>query len=149
MKNFSFSLDKVLSFKKQVESSVRNEHAIAAREVFAQETFIEELEVEHERQIEAFRKEQIAGCDVARFRSYEDYLSLAQQRINREMDVLKGLREIEVEKRQKVIEAKTETSSLEKLKGKKREEYDKMVQKVEEQFIDEFVSNTMSTIKRE
>lgn len=149
MKNFSFSLDKVLSFKKQVESSVRNEHAIAAREVFAQETFIKELEVEHERQIEAFRKEQIAGCDVARFRSYEDYLSLAQQRINREMDVLKDLREIEVEKRQKVIEAKTETSSLEKLKGKKREEYDKMVQKVEEQFIDEFVSNTMSTIKRE
>lgn len=148
MKRFSFSLDKVLSYKRQVENSVRNEHAIAVREVFTQEAFIEQLEQEHRTQIDAFRKEQAAGCNIARFRTYEDYLSLAQQRINRERQVLASLKEVEVEKRQKVIEAKTETSSIEKLKEKKRQEYDKAEQKAEEQFIDEFVSNSMSACNR-
>ena len=43
-------------------------------------------------------------------------------------------------KRSEVVEAKKETSSIDKLKEKKFKEYEKAVQKEEEQFIEEFVA---------
>lgn len=141
MKKFSFSLDKVLRYKIQVENSVRNEHAIAAQAVFRQEDFINSLETELCGQIEAFKKEREMGCTINRFRTYEDYLSRAQQRINAELEILEGLVKVEEAKRAEVIKAKTETSSIEKLKEKKQIEYDKAEQKAEEQLIEEFVSN--------
>ena len=148
MKQFSFSLDKVLSYKRQVENSIRNEHAQAIQAVYKQEAFIEELELDHKKYRAAFHKEREAGCDIARFRTYEDYLSLAQQRINRELEVLESLKKAEEEKRNEVIRAKTETSSIEKLKEKKKLEYEKAAQKAEEQFIEEFVSNASAACNR-
>ena len=46
------------------------------------------------------------------------------------------------------MEARKETASIEKLKEKKRAQYDKEVQKDEERFIEEFVSNK-SAVERE
>lgn len=141
MKKFSFSLDKVLRYKIQVENSIRNEHARMVQAVFKQEEVIAALEEDHRKHRESFKKEQEYGCSISRFRTYEDYLSLAQQRINGELEKLEILKKEEEEKRAEVIKAKTETSSIEKLKEKKKEEYDKASQKAEEQFIEEFVSN--------
>ena len=45
------------------------------------------------------------------------------------------------------MEAKKETSSIDKLKEKKRQEYDKVVQKEEEQFIEEFVATQSAMAK--
>ena len=50
-------------------------------------------------------------------------------------------------KRNEVVEAKKETSSIDKLKEKKRQEYDKVVQKEEEQFIEEFVATQSAMAK--
>ena len=52
-------------------------------------------------------------------------------------------------KREEMVAAKVETSSFEKLKEKKQLEYDKEAAKKEEQFIDEFVSNTANSARRE
>ena len=49
-------------------------------------------------------------------------------------------RKREEKKRSEVVEAKQETSSIDKLKEKKLKEYEKAVQKQEELFIEEFVS---------
>ena len=45
-------------------------------------------------------------------------------------------------KRLEVVEAKKDTSSIEKLREKKLDSYNKAVQKSEEAMIDEFVSTT-------
>ena len=62
--------------------------------------------------------------------------------IQRETLRLEALREAEEKKREEVVEAKKETSSIEKLKERKLEDYNKAVLKSDEQFIEEFVSST-------
>ena len=57
---------------------------------------------------------------------------------------METLRKEEEAKRQEVVEAKKETSSLDKLKEKKLDLYNKSVQKAEEILIDEFVSSARS-----
>ena len=55
---------------------------------------------------------------------------------------LEELRRQEEAKRLEVVAAKQDTSSIEKLKEKKLDSYNKAVQKSEEAMIDEFVSTT-------
>ena len=54
---------------------------------------------------------------------------------------LEELRRQEEAKRQEVVDAKIDTSSIEKLREHKLEDYNKAVQKAEENLIDEFVSS--------
>ena len=61
-------------------------------------------------------------------------------KIRKKYEELAKLREKEEAKRSEVVEAKKETSSIDKLKEKKFKEYEKAVQKEEEQFIEEFVA---------
>ncbi|MPN20524.1 hypothetical protein SDC9_167903 [bioreactor metagenome] len=63
--------------------------------------------------------------------------------IQREKRHLEVLQKREEEKRAEVVEVKIETSTLEKLKEKKLEQYNKEVQKSEELFIEEFVSRNL------
>ena len=77
------------------------------------------------------------------FRSvfYETGLRVLERDIQRETDKLNALRKKEEKKRQEVVDAKIDTSSIEKLKEHKLEDYNKAVQKAEESLIDEFVSS--------
>jgi flagellar FliJ protein len=62
--------------------------------------------------------------------------------IQRETDRLEELRCQEERKRAEVVEAKKETASLEKLREKKLDLYNKEAAKAEERFLEEFVSTT-------
>lgn len=145
MKKFSFQLDKVLSYKMQVESSLRGEYARAVQASADQELLIEKLRktcLENERKMDEEKKKE---CVISELLVYTQFIENISNRIKREEGILEMLREIEEEKRQAVIEAKTETASISKLKEKKRMEYDKMVQKEEERLVEEFVVNTMAS----
>ena len=65
-----------------------------------------------------------------------------------EREVLERLEERKEQKRKEVVAAKTETSSIELLKDKKMAQYQYQVQKSEELFIEEFVSNVRSKALR-
>jgi flagellar FliJ protein len=67
-----------------------------------------------------------------------------QQRILYEEGTLLKLKKKEEHKRNEVVEARKEKASIEKLKEKKLDQYNKEVLRSEELFIEEFVSNTMS-----
>ena len=82
-----------------------------------------------------FRGENAGIC-----RNYVDALRAVEGEIQRETDRLEELRRQEERKRAEVVEAKKETSSIEKLKERKLEDYNKAVLKSDEQFIEEFVS---------
>ena len=71
---------------------------------------------------------------------YQTGLRSIEREIQRETEKLEALRAKEEEKRAQVVEAKKETSSIEKLREKKLDAYQKEAAKSEEIFIEEFVS---------
>ena len=141
MKKFFFSLDTVLSYKEQVLDNLRGEHARAIARVRQCEQEIQELEQMHKECVAEFEMRKVRGMSIADMRGYENYLEALGLKIRQKQEQLVKLQEEEEKKREQVVEAKKETSSITKLKEKKQAEYDKMIQKQEELFIEEFVSN--------
>lgn len=141
MKKFSFSLERVLSYKEQTEQNLRNEHGQAVRKVQEKEGEIDALEktfAEYKNGRESWIKTNIS---ISRMKNYEAYLSFLIERIASEKQKLKQLKKEEEKKREDVIEAKKETSSIQMLKDKKRQEYTGLMRKQEEREVEEFVSN--------
>ncbi len=147
MKKFSFALDKVLSYKRQYDESVRSEHAAILHKVTQQEEKIARLwekDGETRREMDEVKK---AGCIILQIRTYESYLDYLQKEIANEQRILDVLRVREEEKRQELIKAKTDTKSIDKLKEKKLEEYRYEVAKEQEQLVEEFVNHELSVAR--
>ena len=85
------------------------------------------------------RKQQ--GMTIADAVGYDLMLRVQEKEIEKANDELRVRKRAEESKRKEVIHAKTDKATIEKLKEKKYQLYQKAVQKSEEQFIDEFVSN--------
>lgn len=147
MKKFFFALDTVLSYKEQVLDGLKAEHARILAKVRECERAIEELEQLHRECTAKFREEKMNGIKISEIHTYENYLEALGLKIRQKYEQLEKLQKKEEAKRNEVVEAKKETSSIDKLKEKKRGEYDKEVQKQEEQFIEEFVATRNAMAK--
>lgn len=147
MKKFFFALDTVLSYKEQVLDGLKAEHARILAKVRECERAIEELEQLHCECTAKFREEKMNGIKISEIHTYENYLEALGLKIRQKYEQLEKLQKREEAKRNEVVEAKKETSSIDKLKEKKRWEYDKEVQKQEEQFIEEFVATRNAMAK--
>ena len=144
MKKFNFPLNTVLNYKDQVLENLKTEHAQILADIAQQERRIEELMEKSQSAAMRYREDTQCGVTVNIMREYERYITFIQQRIVAEQGVLLKLTKKEEQKRAEVIEAKKEKASIDKLKEKKLDQYNKEVLKSEELFIEEFVSNTMS-----
>ncbi len=144
MKKFVFSLDKVLDYKEQVENNLRNEYSQIAQRVRLQEQKVNDLNAEFAGCRNEFEARKKQGCTVSTMLTYDGYLNSIRRQIEAEKKVLAQLRQEEEKKRQEMVRAKVETSSFERLKEKKKTEYEKEARKKDEQFIEEFVSNLTS-----
>ena len=140
MKKFFFSLDTVLSYKEQVLDGLKAEHARILQKVRECENAIERMEAEHRECCIEFRENRMKGMKISDIHTYENYLDALGIKIRKKYEELAKLQQKEEEKRAEVVEAKKETSSIDKLKEKKFKEYEKEVQKEEEHFIEEFVA---------
>ena len=140
MKKFFFALETVLSYKEQVLDGLKGEHARILAKVRECERALEALEEERCLCASEFQEHRIEGMTIGEAHAYEGYLDSLRIRIYMKQQQLAKLREQEEAKRSEVVEAKKETSSIDKLKEKKRAEYDKAVQKEDENFIEEFVT---------
>ena len=147
MKKFFFPLDKVLDYKEQVLDGLKAEHARILMKVRECERAIEELEQLHRDCTAEFRKNKLNGIKISEIHTYENYLEALGVKIRIKQDQLEKLKLREEAKRNEVVEEKKETSTLDKLKEKKREEYDKEVQKEEERFIEEFVTTKSAMVR--
>lgn len=141
MKKFAFSLGTVLDYKNQVLDSLKNEHGTIISMVNRQEEKIQMLRQEYSEFNQRFNESKQQGMPVVQALSYEGYFRQMEEKINKEMIRLADLKKQEEMKRYEVVEAKKETSSIEKLKEKKLMQYNKEVQKSEELFVEEFVSH--------
>ena len=141
MKKFKFSLDSVLSYKQQVLDALKGEHAAILAQVRAQEEVLERAWQEYRDCNGEYSRRKAAGMTIADAMVYQNGLRVLERNIQRETEKLEELRKKEEAKRQEVVDAKIDTSSIEKLKEKKLELYNKEVAKSEEVLIDEFVSS--------
>lgn len=141
MKKFKFSLDSVLSYKQQVLDALKGEHAAILAQVREQEEVLEAVWQEYRDCNEEYRQRKAEGITVMDAMFYQNGLRVLEADIQRETERLEELQKQEEAKRQEVVDAKIDTSSLEKLKEHKLEDYNKAVQKSEEVLIDEFVSS--------
>ncbi len=147
MKKFSFTLDKVLSYKRQYENSLRNEHAAIMQQIAEQEKKIRQLDEADAATRRQMQTEKLHGCTILQIHVYEGYLEhLASERFQA-VHVLQMLKASEEKKRAELIAAKKETTSIDKLKEKKIEEYNKSVQKEQEQLVEEFVNHGMLVLR--
>ncbi|MCM1148792.1 MAG: flagellar export protein FliJ [Butyricicoccus sp.] len=144
MKKFTFSLDSVLSFKQQALDALRGEHAMILMQVREQEEKLEAVKNEYRDYNGEYCRRKAEGMTITDAMMYEGGLRVLERDIERETERLAQIRKLEEAKREEVIEAKKETSSLEKLKDKKLDLYQKAVQKSEETFIEEFVVSARS-----
>lgn len=141
MKKFKFSLDSVLSYKQQVLDSLKGEHAAILAQVREQEDVLEAVWQEYRDCDAEYSRRKAEGITITDAMVYQNGLRVLERDIQRETDKLEELRRREEKKRQQVVDAKIDTSSIEKLKEHKLEDYNKAVQKDEEKLIDEFVSS--------
>ena len=139
MKKFRFSLETVLEYKQQVLDSLQTEHGAILAQVKRQEDLIETLEADYRALAGEFNQRKMEGLSILDAMKYEQYLRSSERQLEEAYDRLEELREQEEAKRSEVVEAKKETSSIEKLREKKLDSYNKAVQKSEENLIDEFV----------
>lgn len=141
MKKFKFALDSVLSYKEQVLESLQGEHAAILAQVREQEEVLEAVWQDYRDCNEEYRQRKAEGLSIVDAMIYQNGLRALERDIQRETDKLAELKKQEEAKRQEVVDAKIDTSSIEKLKDKKLELYNKEVAKSEELLIDEFVSS--------
>ena len=141
MKKFKFSLDSVLSYKQQVLDALKGEHAAILAQVREQEEVLEAAWQSYRDCDEEYRQRKTEGMTITDAMVYQNGLRVLERDIQRETEKLEALRKKEEKKRQEVVDAKIDTSSIEKLKEHKLEDYRKAEQKAEEVLIDEFVSS--------
>lgn len=141
MKKFKFSLDSVLSYKEQVLEALQGEHAVILAQVREQEEVLATAWQEYRDCDAEYSQRKAEGIAITDALVYQNGLRVLEWNIQRETDKLEELRKQEEAKRQQVVDAKIDTSSIEKLKEKKLELYNKEVAKSEEVLIDEFVSS--------
>ena len=147
MKKFKFSLDTVLSYKQQVLEALQGEHALALAAVREQEALLENLWKQYRDYNAEYRRRAEEGLPLTEALMYQNGLRDSEQEIQRETRRLEELRAEEEKRREKVVEAKKDTSSIEKLREKKLDAYHKEEAKSEEIFIEEFVS-TMRVVSQ-
>lgn len=141
MKKFSFSLETVLTYKNIVLDDAKSVHGEALIRVNNQKEYIKNLKNQLIDFNAEFNEKNEKGMTIIEVNVYKSYFSSIERKIENAYLVLYEFQKDEAQKRQNVVDAKVETSSIEKLKEKKLEVYNKSVARSEELFIEEFVNN--------
>ncbi len=149
MKKFEYRLDTVLDYKTQVLDNLKTEHAVILQKVNKKQEEIRGLRQELAGYENTFNRAKEEGVSIGDCRLYSMCIGRMEEIIDQEKLRLKVLKKEEDEKKQEVITAKVDTSKFEKLKDKKLKEYEKVVMKADEAFIEEFVSNTTTKFRHQ
>ena len=141
MKKFSFSLQKILEIKEQVLDNLKIEMGNLNRDLDTADQQIRKLKAEFKQLNEELNGKCAVSVSVGEMTYYKMYMNnVLKQTEKKEEEKNIILKKIEA-KRHEIVNANMEISSLEKLKEKELEKYNKEVTKREEIFIEEFVSS--------
>ncbi|MEA5083864.1 MAG: flagellar export protein FliJ [Lachnospiraceae bacterium] len=144
MKKFTFQLETVMDYKNQKLESKRNEHGQAIAKVNQQKGKIADIIKKYSEVNVEFNGKKQYGITIVEAMEYSGFLQKLDSQLKQEELILTELKKAEEKKRSEVVAVKIETSTLEKLKEKKYDQYKKDVQKSEELFIEEFITRKWS-----
>lgn len=148
MKRFRFSLETVKVYKEQLLENLKTEYSAALALVRAKEEEIARLEGDKARFQQEWNEKAAAGLSIREHQQYQQYLDRLHRQIRLEKHKLEELVRKAEAKREEVVEMNKETTTLEKLKEKKKAEYDKAEAKEHDLFIEEFVSKSLFELKK-
>lgn len=140
MKRFQFGLSTVLGYKQQVLDGLQGEYSVAMQQVRKQEKRLQQAQDRYAALNTEFRTAEAKGITIAQAMNYENSLRYLEREIQKEDQLLRQYQKQADQKRKQVVGAHQDVTSLEKLKEKKLESYQKDVQKSEETFMDELVA---------
>lgn len=141
MKKFNFSLQKILEIKEQLLENLKIELSNLNHEYNNIEILIENLKDKFKNTDEKYVKKTYKSITSGEMQYYKMLMDgILKQLGNKEKEKDMLLKKI-AGKRQEIINMNIEISSLEKLKEKELEKYNKEIIRKEEIFIEEFVSN--------
>ena len=147
MKKFNFSLQKVLEIKEQLLDNFKIELGSLNNDLKNIDAAIDNLK----RQFRDINQEFVNKSRISISVGEMTYYKLLMESVFKQIEVKEEekqeiIRKIEA-KRQEIVNMNKEISSLEKLKEKELEKHNRAVEKSEEIFIEEFVSNKSMTKK--
>ena len=148
MRRFHFQLEKVLDYKNQILDNLVGEEAAIMAKIREKEEILTGLDKEYEDCCKILNEKQKNGMDAMSMHIYENYLDTLGFRIRNARQDLELLQRQEEIKRQQLLEAKKESTSLEKLKERRLEEYQIGFQKQMEKEIEEYISNNRKALVR-
>ena len=148
MRRFHFQLEKVLDYKNQILDNLVGEEAAIMAKIREEEGIRTGLDKEYEDCCKILNEKQKNGMDAMIMHIYENYLDILGFRIRNARQDLELLQRHEEMKRQQLLEAKKESTSLEKLKERRLEEYQIGFQKQMEKEIEEYISNNRKALVR-
>lgn len=140
MKKFRFGLETVLSYKQQVLDSLQIEHGVIMAQVRQQEELLRQMWQDYYDYSDEYSAKCAVGMEITEVLSSQANLRARERELQQETKVLEDLRKQEEDKRNEVIEAKKDTSSIEKLREKQLDAYQAAEAKMEERNVEEFVS---------
>ena len=140
MQRFRFSLNTVLDYKQQIEDALQGEYSMLLAKVRAQEALLAERWAQYRSYGAEYREQCEKGLPISDVLVYQSGLRALEREIEEAAGLLHKLEEQAEKKREEVVEARKETASIEKLKERKLEEYNKLAAKSEEAAVEEFVS---------
>lgn len=143
IKRFQFTLDKLKGYKEQVLSKEKGDLAALRAQQAKYAAEQAKVQAELDEANEEFLRKSGSGMTIMEMTLFKEYLNSLSDQI-RELERKIQLEEEKIKFQTKVVvEANKDVSSLEKLEDKQREEYNFKVAKAEEQFIEEYVSNSV------
>lgn len=143
IKRFQFTLDKLKGYKEQVLSKEKGDLAALRAQQAKYAAEQAKVQAELDEANEEFLRKSGSGMTIMEMTLFKEYLNSLSDQI-RELEKKIQLEEEKIRFQTKVVvEANKDVSSLEKLEDKQREEYNFKVAKAEEQFIEEYVSNSV------
>nr|WP_319488410.1 flagellar export protein FliJ [uncultured Caproiciproducens sp.] len=146
MKKFTFSLDKVLSFKQQTLDIKKNELALLQMKLINFEKEIDALNNQFTATNRKMVEELQKGLNASDIVIYKTYFNTLNQKILKLIEQKQQLLETIAQKKNDIVSINSEISGLEKLRDKQLAEYQKNVQKSDELAMDEYVCQTRSAI---
>ena len=141
MKKFNFPLQKVLDYRKQLLEVERNKLKLINAKILDIEQKRMELNREYEIKNSQFEEDAKNGLQAMEYQTRLDYLTSLLEEDSKLLSLLKRIEKQQEEQTKVVIKSNQNVLILERLKGKKIEEYNKDILKDAEKMIDEFVNS--------
>lgn len=142
MKKFKYSLENVLHYKEQVLDNIKAEHGTLMAEVRKKEEEIHNLEetlFSCQNKMDEMKTQNACINSIC---IYGRYLGELEEQIRKQQEQLQLLLQQAEKKKEQMVAAKIDTSRYEKLKDRRKQEYEKTAKKVQELFIEEYASRT-------